>query len=285
MKKLLNEIIKFIKEKTDIVIKYYLELENIVRNLLSKNDRIVTISLIVLVLFGFIIIPIYRNVSFSIERKNWYTSSYYINSKIQDNLFITKEDREKEVILKIVGYLKMNKCNWTDDEMYNYSKTIFDTCDDNGWDYFMPVIIAQKKTNFNKKYNDKFGNRGLYKLSPVVTDLVSAKVETDYYNGMEYDIVNSTKIWLEYIKILMTKFSDINLALIAYDVGCDKFINESGLNLDDKLEMYSVNQSDIERIRKHFYGNNSFDMQVNKDAKKIRFFGFDELDGSMDLKK
>ncbi len=285
MKKLLNEIIKFIKEKTDIVIKYYLELENIVRNLLSKNDRIVTISLIVLVLFGFIIIPIYRNVSFSIERKNWYTSSYYINSKIQDNLFITKEDREKEVILKIVGYLKMNKCNWTDDEMYNYSKTIFDTCDDNGWDYFMPVIIAQKKTNFNKKYNDKFGNRGLYKLSPVVTDLVSAKVETDYYNGMEYDIVNSTKIWLEYIKILMTKFSDINLALIAYDVGCDKFINESGLNLDDKLGMYSVNQSDIERIRKHFYGNNSFDMQVNKDAKKIRFFGFDELDGSMDLKK
>jgi hypothetical protein len=270
-------IIKFIT-------KYYLELEKFMRFCLLKNDKITTIVLIITVLFGFIILPIYHTVMFSIERHNWYTSSYYINSKIQDNLFKTKEDREREVILKIVGYLKMNNCKWTDDEMYKYSKIIFAFCDENNWDYFVPVIVAQKKTNFDKNYINQNGERGMYKLNPIIADLVSSKIGSDYYNGMEFDVVNSTNIWLAYMKVLMNKFNDMNLALIAYDVTFNKFINDSNIVLDAKFGTYSIDN--LDKIRKKFYGKNSFDIQVVNDAKKMRFLGyFDGIGDDMNIKK
>ena len=136
----------------------------------------------------------------------------------------------KNLVIKKIYPLKYSECVEKYSEEYNIDK-------------YLVYSIIKAESNFDENAESKRGAQGLMQLMPSTAEEIAEKLEINLNEEKDiFDPDTNIKIGTKCLNILIKKYSNINLALAAYNAGSgnvDKWINEGTLKGDG---------SDIENI-------------------------------------
>jgi hypothetical protein len=238
----------------------------------NRIDRLIIGFLVgILIIFCFIFgMFIYNN---NKESKRMYDSHYYIYSEVSNKTATTTAERKKKFQMKVVGMMKELRSNLSDKEMMNYTSFVFDKSEEYGWDPYLAVSFAWTESRFNKNTVGTSDDRGLYQFLPSTARLVAGE---DYYRGIEFNVLDSTKLWFKYMKNLIDYFDgELEYALLAYNMGERGVVVRSGLKKRNNRWYFST--GDLDKVRQ-FYYNKGY--KLSYDEKIIRLMEFARVYGT-----
>ena len=231
---------------------------------------LVVIGTFLVVILALVIIMVKSITTFKTEREEWYRSHYYISQKIEEKMVSNREDRKKIYQLRVIGILKEANKGYTDDELIEYTSLIFDKSEEYDWDPYIPIAVAWVESSYERTKIGRSDDRGLYQFLPSTAKYVSLLAKIDYYNGIEFNLIDSTKLWFAYMKILNERFeNDWNYALLSYNAGERRVILSSSLKLNKETGLFDFSSGNLTSARKEIYYNNGFDEAY--DEKVIRY--------------
>jgi hypothetical protein len=250
---------------------------------MNNFERFIMIVLIIMIIL-FIISLIYsiniikiNNKNFQDEKIYWYRSHYYISNSISESVMLTTAQRKSAFQLKIAGFLKELNINWSNKEIVNWTSYVFDMSELYGLDPYIPVSIVFHESRFNRKAIGTKHDSGIFQFLPSTAKLISKSTGIDYYAGIEFDIMASSKLFFSYIKILSDTFcGNINCVLLSYNLGDRNVIYYSDAVYNEKLNYYEVSNDGIEKVRKVFYVNKnieSYDEKILKTCEYLKYLG------------
>ncbi len=216
--------------------------------------------------------------SFKEERKEWYKSYYFLDKEIDNSAVVAYRERKKNFQLKIAGIIKDANGNLTDREILSYTEYVFDQSEQYGWDPYLAIAVAWKETKFDKKAIGAYNDKGLYQFLPSTAVLVSKFANLDYYTGIEFDVVSSTKLWFAYTKILVDRFDgSLECALLSYNMGEQRLIELSHMKVNKDAGVLDVQSADLKRVRKIIYYDSgkklAYDEEILKYMYEIKMVG------------
>lgn len=229
-----------------------------------KVDKIFIIFLLIFVLF-LIGIIVSLNYNMFLERKQWYNSHYFISSKIENNIIMSVQERKKLYQLKIIGLLKKYKSTMNDKEVYECTNYIFDKCEDYQWSLYLPISFMKTESKYDKEAVGELNEKGLYQFRYDTAKMACKLAGIDYYNGVEHNPLDSTKMWFAYFKYLLNQFNgDLSLAIIAYNYGEGNIFNYLKPKFDNQLKIYDFKNVDIEKLNSDLYIKNKKEPYIDK---------------------
>jgi hypothetical protein len=228
------------------------------------------LSIITLGILGFRNIKKTINVYMINEKQRWFDEHYYLKTEIKE--ISNKEERKRVFQLKAVGFMKENKTNLDEEELTKYTNLVFDECENIGLDPYIALATAFIESKFDKKSVDKYDRRGLYKILPGTAMDVGEKIGIEYYNGLEFNVEDNTKIWIGRIKTLLKRFNNNEkYALLAYDKGEKAVIEFSGMKVNRELGTLNIESGSLYNIKKELYDNlKTYDEKIFEKAKEIK---------------
>jgi len=224
-----------------------------------------------IVILFLIVLSIYLLNSESKERKNWYYNFFMISNSINTKPLLTVDERRKDFQLKSIGLMLMAQKDFkdpdkmTDKELTDLTALIFDKAPDFGiMDIYLPLAKMKVESGFNKNKRGNAGEKGLYQMTDSTARRACTLANVLYYDGIQFNCIDSTKIYLAYMRFLINRFDgDLNLVLLAYNLGEQKLIFESGITLESITNTIDIKTADISKVKKAEYGNDaSYDEKV-----------------------
>lgn len=218
-----------------------------------------------LMIFTFLIVLIiFLSFSQASERKSWYYNFFMITNSINSKPLLTVEERRKDFQMKAVGIMLVaqkdfiEKNKMTNKELTDLSALLFDKAPDFGvMDVYLPLATMKVESGFNKNAVGYHGEKGLYQMKDDTARRACQLANILYYEGIQFNIIDATKIYLAYMKFLINRFSgDLNLILLAYNLGEQKVIFESGMTVESITNTIDVKSADISKVKKQEYSSN-----------------------------
>jgi len=204
------------------------------------------------------------------EKQRWFDEHYYLKNEIKRKL--NREERKRVFQLRAVGFMKENKTNLDSEELIKYTDIVFEQSEIININPYIPLSVAFIESKFDKKAIGEYDNRGLYKLLPGTVMDLSEKINISYYNGIEFNVIDNTKIWFERIETLLKRFNgNINYALIAFDKGEKSVIQFSKMKINKELGILNTESGGLQVLRNKLYDKNaSYDEKIFKIVKEIK---------------
>lgn len=215
------------------------------------------------------------------ERMDWYKSHYYIYSDIENKTIASTIERKRKFQLRISGLLKDLKSTLTDKEIIIFTGYIFDKSDEYGLDPYLPIAIAFTESKFDKMAVGSSNDFGLYQFLPSTARIAASLAGIKYYRGIEFNSLDSTKLWFSHIKILSDTFDgNLHCILLAYNMGIRRFVQSSRMKINRKTRILDIKSGNLDLARKEIYYDNgvtfSYDMKIIKTMNYLKAKGTKE---------
>ena len=151
------------------------------------------------------------------EKKMMHNDYYYIYSKLATNSISSTSERKQKFQMKIIGIMKEMKSDLTNKEMLEFTSYVFDKSEEYGWDPYIPIGFAWTESCFKKKAVGYCNDKGMFQFLPSTAKMVAGN---NYYNNIEFNVLDSTKLWFKYFKILVDYFDgNLQYSILAYNMG------------------------------------------------------------------
>jgi hypothetical protein len=240
--------------------------ENFKFKKIFNNKYIIFFSIIFLLL----VFILFQGFLFSMERNKWYNSNYFYTTVLDRN---QKDDLKRQFQKKFIGLMLFYNFNFTPEELVSQSSLIFDKSDEYGWDPYIAFSSEWNESGMDRNKKDH-GKKGLYQFIESRAKMASIDSGLSYYQGIELNVLDSTKLWFSYMKILMEQFNNnINYALLAYDLGTEVVIKVSGLKIDNNTGLFDMESGNLDKVRKKEYLDKNkypYDFKIIKYAESLK---------------
>ncbi len=157
---------------------------------------------------------------------------YLVQSGLLVYLITDKFDLEKQIdyqqsrIIELEDKLKLYKViedleiGFTDDEVTQLTKTIYNESKKYNYDPFFVVSVIMVESTFKKHQVSDSGATGLMQLRPFVAKSVAPKAGVEWY-GLPtlHESEANIKLGTYYLFEQILKYGDIRKGLIAYNIG------------------------------------------------------------------
>ncbi len=137
-----------------------------------------------------------------------------------------------------------------------YKEVVIERADYYGIDRTLVFAVINTESNFDANAKSRAGAMGLMQITEKTAEYIAERLCVDEYDIM--DIQTNVNFGCYYIKYLITKFNDLDTALIAYNAGegkvalwlTDKKYSDDGKSL--KTTPYQESNEYIIKIHKNF---------------------------------
>jgi soluble lytic murein transglycosylase len=127
-------------------------------------------------------------------------------------------------ILQIYSVVKRNRAELSEDDVWGMAETIFNESNTYAMDPMLVLAVIQVESGFQQELVSVAGARGLMQILPPVAHALAAQLglaPEDKRTSPKFldDPVLNIKIGVFYLSQLRKQFSDLKLALMAYNWG------------------------------------------------------------------
>lgn len=157
---------------------------------------------------------------------------YLVQSGLLVYLITDKFDLEKQIdyqqsrIIELEDKLKLYKViedleiGFTDDEVTQLTKTIYNESKKYNYDPFFVVSVIMVESTFKKNQVSDSGAAGLMQLRPFVAKSVAPKAGVEWYGPPTlHESEANIKLGTYYLFEQILKYGDIRKGLVAYNIG------------------------------------------------------------------
>lgn len=157
---------------------------------------------------------------------------YLVQSGLLVYLITDKFDLEKQIdyqqsrIIELEDKLKLYKViedleiGFTDDEVTQLTKTIYNESKKYNYDPFFVVSVIMVESTFKKNQVSDSGAAGLMQLRPFVAKSVAPKAGVEWYGPPTlHEPEANIKLGTYYLFEQILKYGDIRKGLVAYNIG------------------------------------------------------------------
>jgi len=196
---------------------------------------------------------------YALEKARWYQERYYFIDQMDKKRNYTVKQQKEQFQKRAFGIIKENGTTLTVKEIEKYTSLVFDLSQEYDIDPYLSISAAFVESSFNKNKIGDIGERGLYQFRPTTAEEISYKAGIKYYNGIEYNVQHITKLWFEYMDLLLNRFNrHIEYALLAYNCGASNTIKYSNMEINNKMGILNIKSGNLKALKKIIYYNNGY---------------------------
>jgi soluble lytic murein transglycosylase len=179
--------------------------------------------------------------------------NFEAESEENSEIYITQNEKvitiKSNELHQIAGSIKAFCPELEKKQIMQYANIIYKESKKYRYDWRLIVAIMKTESNFNEQAKSHKGAVGLMQLMPKTAKWLSPKLEIEYSGiGSLYDPEYNIKLGVHYLNMMQNKFGDLDMALVAYNKGPKKLMNEldKGENLNSRfLEKVKAYYSDL----------------------------------------
>jgi soluble lytic murein transglycosylase-like protein len=174
----------------------------------------------------------------------------------------TVETRRPEDLTKIYTIVRNNRPGISDKEAWKVSTAILDECAKRNLDPMLVLAVIKIESNFRNRVESPMGARGIMQIMPETGKFLSQELlRVDGFGygtfiaDQLYDPIVNIKLGVYYLDGLKRQFRNLQLALLAYNLGPGEIRNRLDNNLyfsdayaASVLNVYREFKSERERL-------------------------------------
>jgi soluble lytic murein transglycosylase len=143
-----------------------------------------------------------------------------------------KAARQERIIKKIAEYMDKEDATISEDELKNVAIMIYKASGQHNLDYRLILAIMKIESNFRHNAVSSKGARGLLQVKPSHAKFIARDMGILWYGDKTLDEPDKNiKIGVHFFSELMGDFDNVNMALLAYNIGPTKLkqiVSEKG---------------------------------------------------------